>query len=176
MSLYSYKKIPQYFNKVVLTPVVSAAGWKVAAAAAGTRLGEVLVCIKGLTTKNAVAYPTFVMSQPATVHYTTGQVLTLTVTASKAVQSTGATTINLDINGTNRSAVFNPVTSTDTVLKFDYTFVAGDVAVSSIVIAAAMVPEAGHGVTMAIDTESSEIVPDASLIYTPIATSNVTVN
>lgn len=176
MSLWGYKKTPPYFNKVALTPTASDAGWKVTAAAAGTRFGEVLVAIKGLTTKNAVANPTFVMTQTSTTHYTTGQVITLIVTASKAVAVSGTPTISMTIGAFTRKALFNSTTSSTTVLRFDYTFVAGDVAASSVPIAGAIVPEPGTGITMVIDSNSSEKLADAVLVYTPLADSHVTVN
>lgn len=176
MSLWSYKKAPPYFNKVAATPTASAAGWKVTTAAAGTRFGEVLVCIKNLATKNAVAYPTFVMTQPTTTHYVTGQVVTLVVTASKAIAVSGLPTISMTVGTTTRQAVFDPATSTTTVLNFKYTFVADDIDADGVAIAAAIVPAAGYGITMPIDAVSSEIIPDASLVYAPIVSSGITVN
>lgn len=176
MSLFGYIKVPRFRAKVALTPTASNAGWKVANVNAGTRFGEVLVAIKGLTAKNAVAVPTFVMTQTSTVHYVTAGVLTLIVTASKAVNCTGAATIALTIGAFTRQAVFNATTSTSTVLRFDYTFVAADVAASSIPIAGAIKPEPGTGITMVIDANSSERLADAVLTFTPLAASNVTVN
>lgn len=176
MSLFSYKKAPAYVNKVAATVTASAAGWKVDTAAAGTRFGEVLVAIKNLAVKNAVAYPTFVMTQPTTTNYVTGQVITLVVTASKAIAVSGLPTIAMTVGATVRQATFDPLTSTSTVLNFKYTVVAGDVDADGVVIAAAIVPAAGYGITMPIDAVSSEIIPDASLVYTPIASSGITVN
>lgn len=176
MSLWSYKKAPNYTNKVAATPTATAAGWKVTTAAAGTRFGEVLVAIKGLATKTAVTYPTFAATQPATVHYTTGQTFTLTVTASKAIAVSGIPTIAMTIGAFTRRLQFNPTTSTATVLKFDYVVVAGDVAGTSVPIANFIVPQSGYGVTMPIDAVSSEIIPDASLTFPAIANSNVTFN
>jgi hypothetical protein len=176
MSLWSYKKAPPYFNKIAATPVVSTAGWKVATAAAGTRFGEVLVAIKGLTTKNAVAYPTFTITQTTTKHYVTGETITLVVTASSAVAVSGLPTIDLVIPSGTKQAVFDPTTSTSTVLNFKYTFVAGDIAGSQITIANTVVPQAGYSVTMPIDAVSSEKIPDANLTYTAITNSGVTVN
>jgi hypothetical protein len=177
MSLFDYKRVPRYRNKVAKTPTADAAGWKVTSAAAGTRHGEILVAIKGLDTKNAVATPTFTPVQPATTHFVTGQVFTYSVTASSAVTVSGTPTVALTIGGLTRQALYNKVTSTNILLKFDYTFVAGDVAPStSIVIAGAIVPEKGYGITMPINANASAKLPDSSLTYTALANSTTTVN
>ncbi len=109
-------------------------------------------------------------------HYVTAETFTLTVTANKAIAITGLPTVALTNGAFTRQATYNPITSTTTVLKFDYTFVSADVAAASIPIANLIVPQSGYGITMAIDSVSSEIVPDANLTYTAIADSGVTVN
>ena len=177
MSLWSYKKLPPYFNKKPKTPTATKAGWKVTAAAAGTRYGEIIVAMKNLLVKNtAAAYPTFTATQPSTTHYTTGQKFTHVVVPSKNVFVSGLPTVQLTVGANTRQAVYNPATSTPLSLKFDYTIVSGDFAGTSVVIASTIVRQTGYGITIAVDAVSSESVPAANLVYSPIANSNVTVN
>lgn len=176
MSLWSYKKLPPYFNRVHLVPTASKAGWKVNSASAGTRYGEVLVAIKNLLVKNSAPYPTFAATQPATAHYVTGQTFTLVVVPSVAVGVSGLPSVALTIGAFTRQAVYNPLTSTPTALHFDYTFVTADVDMIPILIAHNIVPVAGYGVTFNVSGLNSEIIPDIDLIFPVISNSGVTVN
>jgi hypothetical protein len=176
MPSFTYKTSPKYRNVVGAlgaTIGTSTGGYTVATQSVPS--GEVLVAIKNLSVKNAVAYPTFTAVQTATTHYVTGQVLTVTVTPSKAVAVSGLPTIALAIPTGTKQAVFNRATSTSTSLNFDYTFVVGDVAASAIPIAGAIVSQAGYSITMAVDASgSSEIVPTTT--FTALVSSGVTVN
>ena len=61
-------------------------------------------------------------------HPVTGDVLTLTLTASEAVVVVGSPQVALAINLTTRQMVYDSASSTSTSLKFKYTVVGGDAA------------------------------------------------
>jgi hypothetical protein len=110
--------------------VASAAGWK------HPVTGEVLVAIRGLTTKNVDAgtVPTFVLAVPADGTYHAGDKLTFTVTASEAVSVSGTPSIDVTIGANIRQAQFTGIDATNKILTFQYTLVAGDAGATGITV------------------------------------------
>ena len=93
---------------------------------------EVLVACRNLAAVNtdAAVAPTYTaaVSYSALAHMVTNDVLTVTLTASEAVEVLGAPKITVTINGTARQASYDQASSTSTSLVFKYTVVAGDIA------------------------------------------------
>lgn len=98
-----------------------------------TPSGEVLVAIRALTTKNgdvadAAVVPTFTaaVSYSGTLNTVTGDIVTVTLTASEPVAVSGTPTIDLVIGANTRQLTYDSINSTDTSLVFTYEVVAGD--------------------------------------------------
>lgn len=127
MSNWSLKTPPTYRPDAVAGPE----GWK------DPVTGEVLVCIRALTTKNvdALVVPTFVLAVPANGTYTVGQALVFTVTASETVTVVGTPSIDVTIGSTVRQAQYTGIDATQKILTFSYTLVAGDTDSDGIVVA-----------------------------------------
>lgn len=93
---------------------------------------EVIVAIRDLaaTYADAAVVPTFTaaITYSGTLNTVTGDVITVTLTASEAVEVTGTPVITLTIAGVSRNLTYDAATSTGTSLKFKYTVVAGDAA------------------------------------------------
>lgn len=102
---------------------------------------EVVVAIGdlGIVSADALTVPTYTaaISYSALAAMVTGDVFTVTLTASEPVEVQGAPKISVTINGTVRQATYDQATSTDTSLKFKYTLVAGDVATAGQIVVAA---------------------------------------
>lgn len=97
--------------------------------------GEVLVAIRALTTKNgdvadAAIVPTFTaaVSYSGTLNTVTGDIITVTLTASEDVAVSGTPTIDLTIGALTRQLSYSSGDSDATHLVFNYTVVAEDVA------------------------------------------------
>ena len=101
---------------------------------------EVAVAIGGLQAAfvDFAVIPTFTAavtlngSGAGVQNYETGDVFTVTLTSSEAVEITnGIPSIVINITSGNKAAVYNELTSTSTNFDFDYTLVAGDIAVAT---------------------------------------------
>jgi hypothetical protein len=108
------------------------------------QMAEVIVAINNLQNKilansDAIAVPTFTAAATysALAHAVTGDVLTVTLTASEPVTVSGTPFINVTIGANTRRFSYTSVGSTSTSLKFTYTVVAGDVAIGGGVVSAA---------------------------------------
>jgi len=133
MSQWSYTKKPNWvgdgkdaYNGANVVPTLK--GWEY------QPTGEVLVAISSLNVKNSdvITVPTFtaLATYSGTSTMVTGDVLTVTLTASEPVKVDGTPAISLVVGGNNRELVFNPTLSTSTSLVFEYTIVAGDSAIA----------------------------------------------
>lgn len=127
MSNWSIKTPPTYRPDAVAT----ASGWT------DPVTGEVLVCIRGLTTKNvdALVVPTFTLGVPANGTYHVGQALVFTVTASEAVTVAGTPSIDVTIGSNVRQAQYTGIDATQKIMSFSYTLVAGDIDADGIAVA-----------------------------------------
>jgi hypothetical protein len=130
------------------TGVVAANGWDLSVTGTGLmrtlRSGagrvrtELLWFLKNLNTKraDAVVLPTFsaAVGYSGTAAMVTGDVLTITVTASEPVHVKASSFIAVDIDTDTVSAMYDGATSTSTSLKFKYTIEASDLATAGQVI------------------------------------------
>lgn len=169
MSNWSLKNPPTYRTDAVAGPE----GWK------DPVTGEVLVAIGGLTTKKAplASWPTFTLAVPANGTYPAGTTLTFTVTASSVVAVAGTPSIDVTFGTTVRQAQFTGIDSTQKILTFAYTTVAGDDAPSGIAVNNTIdLNTVGKGKSRVVDEltlNSGETIPAASLTFTVPATTGI---
>lgn len=111
--------------------VASRQGW------VNPKTGEVVIAVRGLTSKNgdAAAAPTLTLTAPANATYTATQVLTFTLGSSAALAVVDVPYLELTINGRVKKALYTSAGSTSTSLKFAYTVVAEDVQATPAAIA-----------------------------------------
>lgn len=148
------------------------------------QIAEVIVAINNLANKilsnsDAIAVPTFTAAATysALAHAVTGDVITVTLTASESVSVSGTPFINLTIGANTRRASYTSVGSTSTSLQFTYTVVAGDVALAGAVTSAATATltnaNAGIGDVLAA-TNTVRWIP--TITFTAPTTSTISVN
>lgn len=126
MSSWSYTTPPTWFP----TAVVSPGGWK------NPDTNELLVAIGNLEAKRTdiTTPPTVVGVTVNNQVLTTGGTLVVVVQFSEPVAVLGTPTINLLVSGGGtRKLTFDSAMSTATMLAFDYTVLAGDVAAAGTV-------------------------------------------
>lgn len=142
---------------------------------------EILVAIGGLVTlyADALITPTFTsaISYSGTSTVVTGNVITVTITASEPVQVTGTPTIALTVGSATDFMTYNVTTSTSTSLVFNYTVLAGDHATAgNFVVGSSIVGTVSIGDILPNGTVSGAVYPVASLAYTSPTTSTTTIN
>jgi hypothetical protein len=169
MSSWTLKTPPTFRSDAV----ASASGWK------HPVTGEVLVAIRGLTTKNvdALVVPTFTLAVPADATYTVGQALVFTVTASEAVSISGTPSIDVTIGSTVRQAQFTGIDATQKILTFSYTLVAGDADADGIAVANTIdLNTVGKGKSKVVDQvagSGGQPIDAAALTFTVPATTGI---
>jgi hypothetical protein len=135
MPSFSVKQKPNWYAPGDIS--ATERGWEL------TATGEVLVAQRNLLAKQADAQgaPTFTaaVTYSATSTMITGDVMTITLTASEAVRVDAGSYINVTMGAFTRKAIVNRTTSTATSLKFDYVVVAEDDAAATEVVVATTV-------------------------------------
>lgn len=169
MSNWSLATPPTYRPDAVAT----ASGWT------HPTTGEVLVTIRGLTTKrvDALVIPTFTISVPANASYAAGATLQFNVTASEPVTVSGLPSLDLTIGSNVRQAVYDPVASTSTVLIFKYVLVTGDTDANGISCANTIdLNTVGKGKSRVVDQivgSAGQTVAASALTFTVPATTGI---
>lgn len=124
-----------------------------------------------------VAQPTCnVGSLQGGVTYVTGDILTVTVTATEAVVVDGRPTIAVTINAANRVATYDGSASTGTSLVFKYTIVAGDVATAGQVTLGTSMHTATSNIGDALPNGGSRPLTSGQKVFPAVTTTAVTVN
>lgn len=108
--------------------------------------------------------------------YVTGDILTVTVTASEAVVVDGKPTIALTINATNRVATYDGSASTGTSLVFKYTVVAGDVATAGQFTLGTSMHNTTSSIGDALPNGGSRPLTSGQKVFPAVTTTSVTVN
>lgn len=153
--------------------VASAKGW------VHPVTGEVLVTIRGLTTKNvdALVVPTFTLTVPANATYHAGDTLTFTVTSTEAMSVSGTPSIDLTIGVNSRQAQYVSIDATQKILTFAYVLVAGDVPNTGITVANTIdLNTVGKGKSKIVDVvagSGGQPVAAAALTFTVPATTGI---
>lgn len=143
---------------------------------------EVLVSIGQLNELyiDASIVPTFsaAISYSGTSNTVTGDIITVTVTASEPVIITGNPYITLTINGINKRFAYDGTNSTTTSLIFTYTVLAANSAiVGQFVVGSSITGQVGIGDILTPNgTVSGALNPIASTTFTTIDTTLTTVN
>lgn len=170
MSNWSLKTPPTYRPDAVAGPE----GWK------DPVTGEVLVCIRGLSTlkqTDALVVPTFVLAVPANATYHVGQALVFTVTASEAVTVVGTPSLDVTIGSNVRQALYTGIDATQKILTFSYTLVTGDIDADGIVVANTIdLNTTGKGKSRVVDQltlNSGQNVAAAALTFTVPSTTGI---
>jgi len=161
------------------TATVRAALWALSniadndVAVTGTAGNYTLTWINSLG--NVTAPTTTVTNLQGNITFVTGNVLTITVTASEPVVVDGVPTLVLAINGTNRNALYVAADSTSTSLVFKYTVVAGDVATAGQFTIGTSMAAAGSISDILVNGGSNPLTSGQKVISVISATS-VTIN
>ena len=135
---------------------------------------EVVVAISNLKVVNADAAvgPTYTaaVSYSGIAAMVTGNVITVTLTASEAVEVMGAK-IALTVGANTRQMTFDDLTSTGTSLKFKYTIVASDLAIAGGVVVAGTTSTGQVADVLSTNKKTKSLVT-----FTPPVTSTATAN
>ena len=168
MSMWTYGTPPKYYQ----TAVANTQGW-------ATPSGELLVSIQGMATAHAdaIAVPTFTLAVPANATYTTGQVLTFTLTVSEPIQIVNGTpSLILVFTSGQVSATYNATASTSTSLVFNYTVLATDASAAGITVDGIISLTSGAYILDLITGTCGQPVAPASLVFTPPVTTGIIIN
>jgi len=147
-------------------------------AASVFRIDEIVVAIGQLATKtaDAVVAPSFTAVAPADGNYETGDSIILTVNSDEAVTVYGSPYVVLTIGSTARNAVFDPVTSTTTALKFIYVVDADDLDTNGIAVATSITLGTDGLINDTIIGGGGVAVTGDDLAIGSVTTTGVTVN